>query len=420
MSRIASQRRVFREMLGVLRPHWRTDQALPARIERLLGGDRRLGARDRRLYRELIYATLRHLPWIETLLDSTAGAAPPRGEEPAIAERAIAWLAADTPATHAFRAELAGDFPPEVPASVAGRAGILASRAGLASLHPLLPDWFESEFPGVLDSPDYDVLNSRAPLWLRIQTDKPAEVLDEFARLGWDAAGSPLLPGAVAIRGEADVVATEAYKSGRVEIQDLGSQLILEAVGIDPGGAWLDACAGAGGKSLQLAGLLGPSGRVQAHDTRPAALDELMRRSRRAGLSDRIRVLASPTGPYDGVLVDAPCSGSGTWRRSPHLKWVTRAADVRAFARRQLALLARFAPLVQTGGRLVYSTCSLCRSENEEVVRLFLSGHPEFAPAGWAREFTGERRGSSLLFRPAGHGGDGFFAASLRRGSDPA
>jgi 16S rRNA (cytosine967-C5)-methyltransferase len=145
-----------------------------------------------------------------------------------------------------------------------------------------------------------------------------------------------------------------------------------------------------------------------------------MRRSRRAGLSDRIRVLASPTGPYDGVLVDAPCSGSGTWRRSPHLKWVTRAADVRAFARRQLALLARFAPLVQTGGRLVYSTCSLCRSENEEVVRLFLSGHPEFAPAGWAREFTGERRGSSLLFRPAGHGGDGFFAASLRRGSDPA
>ncbi|MGD1031988.1 MAG: RsmB/NOP family class I SAM-dependent RNA methyltransferase [Opitutaceae bacterium] len=415
MNRIGSQRRVFRELLGRLRPHWRLDPALPARIERLLGGDRRLGSRDRRLYRELIYTTLRHLPWIEPLLESMAPAAPGPGDEPALPERVIAWLAADTPATHAFRAELAGDFPPAAPASVAGRAAILASLAGLSRLPSLLPDWIESECPGILDSPDYDALNSRAPLWLRLQSGNRAEVLGEFARLGWDAAESALLPGAVAIRGEADVLSTEACKAGRVEVQDLGSQLILEAVGVAPGGAWLDACAGAGGKSLQLAALLGPGGRVEAHDIRPAALGELARRARRAGFSGRIRTTASPKGPYDGVLVDAPCSGSGTWRRSPHLKWVTRPAGVRAFARRQLALLDRFAPLVRTGGLLVYATCSLCRSENEEVVRIFLSGHPGFEPAGWAREFTGERRESALLFRPAAHDGDGFFAACLRR-----
>ncbi len=409
MSRIGSQRRVLLELLGRLRPHWRLDAALPARIGRLLGGDRRLGAADRRLYRELIYTTLRHLPWIEPLLDPASGA------EPVPAERAIAWLAADTPSTHAFRAELARGFPSEPPASVAGRARILAPLAGLDRLPSLLPEWFESECPGIADSPDYDVLNSRAPLWLRLQTNDRAAVLDEFASRGWKAQESPLLPGAVAIRGEADVSATEAYKAGLVEVQDLGSQMILEAVGIDPGGAWLDACAGAGGKSLQLAGLLGPAGRVEAHDIRPGALGELVRRARRAGLSGRIRTTPSPLGPYDGVLVDAPCSGSGTWRRSPHLKWVTRQSGVRDFAGRQLALLERFAPLVRTGGRLAYSTCSLCRSENEGVVGIFLSRHSEFEPAGWAREFTGERRESALLFRPSGHDGDGFFAASLRR-----
>ena len=415
MNRIGSQLRVFREMLGRLRPHWRRDPALPARIERLLGGDRRFGARDRRLYRELIYTTLRNLPWIEPLLDATAGPAPPSGCGPDAAERAIAWLAADTPATHAFRAELSGGFPSEPPASVAGRAGILAALAGLPSLPSLLPEWFEIECPGVLDSPDYDALNSRAPLWLRLREGAQAAVFDEFGRMGWNAAESALLPGAVVIRGEADVAATEACKAGLFEVQDLGSQLVLEAVGIDSGGAWLDACAGAGGKSLQLAGLLGPSGRVDAHDIRPAALDELARRARRAGLSDRIRITASPGGSYDGVLVDAPCSGSGTWRRSPHLKWVTRPAGVRACALRQASLLECFADLVRIGGRLVYATCSLCRSENEEVLRQFLSGHPGFEPAGWAREFAGERRDSALLFRPAAHDGDGFFAASLRR-----
>ena len=409
MSRIGSQRRVLRELLGRLQPHWRLDAALPARIERLLGGDRRLGSRDRRLYRELIYTTVRHLPWLEPMLDSASGAVP------ASVERAIAWLAADTPATHALRAELTGNMPPDAPGSVAARAAIIAPIAGVARLPSLLPEWIESERPGIGDSPDYDFLNSRAPLWLRLQTADRATVLGEFAVRGWNAVESPLLPGAVSIRGEADVESTDAYRSGRVEIQDLGSQLILESVGIEPGGAWLDACAGAGGKSLQLACILGSGGRIEAHDIRPAALRELARRAERAGLSRRIRATASPEGPYDGVLVDAPCSGSGTWRRSPHLKWVTTPAGLRACSARQLELMERFAPLVRKGGRLVYSTCSLCRSEDEEVVRCFLSGNPSFEPAGWTREFTGERLESALLFRPSAHDGDGFFAASLRR-----
>ena len=208
---------------------------------------------------------------------------------------------------------------------------------------------------------------------------------------------------------------TEAYRTGRVEIQDLGSQLILAAVGPEPGGRWLDACAGAGGKSLQLAALLGADGRVEAHDVRPEALAELSRRSLRAGLGRRISQPRTLTGSYDGVLVDAPCSGTGTWRRAPHLKWVTTPADVATCARRQLKLLGHFARFVGPGGRLVYATCSLCRSENEEVLQRFLSSHPAFAPARWAHPFSGQPRGGGLLFWPAAHDGDGFFAASLRR-----
>jgi len=200
-----------------------------------------------------------------------------------------------------------------------------------------------------------------------------------------------------------------------VEIQDLGSQLILASVGPEPGSRWLDACAGAGGKSLQLAELLGPTGRIEAHDVRPAALEELERRAERAGLAGRITRQTAPVGPYDGVLIDAPCSGSGTWRRSPQLKWATSPAQIADEARRQTAILEKFAPLVRSGGRLVYATCSLCRSENAEVVGRFLAAHGQFEPAPFAHPALGEPRGAGLIFWPAAHDGDGYFAASLSR-----
>jgi 16S rRNA (cytosine967-C5)-methyltransferase len=402
-------------MLKKLRPHWHSDPALPQRIERLFKDDRRLGARDRRLYRELIYTALRHLPWIEPLLDSESGAAPPAESSVDLAERLIARFAAETPATHPFRAELGGDSPGSTALTVAERARIFSDLTGRQDVPSLLPAWFEIECPGILGSPDYETLNTRAPLWLRINPGQRAAVVDEFAMLGWDFAQSPLLPEALAIRGEASVEGTDSFDAGRFEIQDIGSQLILASVGIAPGESWLDACAGAGGKSLQLAELLGSGGRIDAHDIRPAALDELFRRARRAGMTDRIRRCASPKGPYDGVLVDAPCSGSGTWRRSPHLKWVTTEDTVAQCARLQLALLDRFAALVRPGGRLVYATCSLCGSENEQVVRGFLESHADFEPAPWERENLGERHAGALLFRPSAHDGDGFFAAHFRR-----
>jgi 16S rRNA (cytosine967-C5)-methyltransferase len=203
-----------------------------------------------------------------------------------------------------------------------------------------------------------------------------------------------------------DVSKTRAFTSGSVEVQDIGSQLILERAGVDPGGHWLDACAGAGGKTLQLASLLGDKGRVTARDTRGPALAALSERAVRSGLGARIRVgdPADPPGGFDAVLVDAPCTGSGTWRRAPHLRWVTTPGSVSSAAALQLVLLRENAPRVRAGGRLVYATCSLCRSENESVVGAFLRE---------AAGFEAELVGTPLL--PQEHDGDGFFLASFRR-----
>ena len=215
------------------------------------------------------------------------------------------------------------------------------------------------------------------------------------------------------------MTATDAYREGRVEIQDLGSQLLLEAVGVEPGGRWFDACAGAGGKSLQLAALLGPAGRIDAHDVRPAALEELTRRAARAGLAGRITARAPGDETYDGVLVDAPCSGSGTWRRSPHLKWVTSPAEVAGAARRQQALLRQSAP--PSSGRAAGSSTRPARWPGART-RRWSDGSWRTMPASpppLSPGISAPRRGAPGSGSwPAAHDSDGFFVASLRRSGD--
>ncbi len=404
MSIVENQRRILLGFIRALRPHWRRDTAIPGRIEGLLRADRRLGSRDRRLYRELLYTTLRFLPWIEPALDADDGRA----------VEAVAILSADLPATRDFRAAF-GAQPGDPPAGVAAKAVRVAGLLGPSAGAPLLPDWFRDECPEAFSGPDYEALASRAPLWLRLQSPDRAAVVAEFSSLGWTGTPSPALPTAIRLPPDTAVEGTEAYRSGRVEIQDIGSQLILEAAGIAAGGTWLDACAGAGGKSLQLAALLGPEGRVDALDPRPAALAQLGRRAARAGLGSVIRLPARPDESYDGVLVDAPCSGSGTWRRSPHLKWTTSPARVADCAALQLSLLTRYARHVRPGGLLIYATCSLCRSENESVAAAFLASSPGFAPAPIPGARWGTPRPPGLLLPPSTNDGDGYFVALFKR-----
>ena len=374
---VPNQQQTFERLWAGVLPHVRADRNLPARLQAALHR-RGFGSRDRRLYRELLYTAVRYLPWVEELAARSA----------ADMVRALAWLAADTPATREFRSALAAGWP-ECPATVAGRAQFLGVTGGL------LPEWFRRECPEAFVPPNLEALASRPHLWIRLQTPDAAAIREEFARRGWPVRPAATLPEAAEILAEADVTSTRAYQEGQFEVQDLGSQLILASAPIEPGGCWLDACAGAGGKTLQLAALVGPAGRVDAHDPRQDALAELRKRARRGGFGN-IRTLdrIPDPGSYDGVLVDAPCCGSGTWRRAPHLKWCTTPADIAAHAARQRQLLAQLCRHVRPGGLLVYATCSLSRSENEEVLDGIPCRRTPDSPAlPPARAFDGLQRG---------------------------
>jgi 16S rRNA (cytosine967-C5)-methyltransferase len=241
-------------------------------------------------------------------------------------------------------------------------------------------------------------------------------VWTEFTARHWRWRQPEVLSEACEILDEADLTVTTAYREGWFEIQDLGSQFVLASAPIARGERWLDACAGAGGKSLQLARLLGPAGRVDAFDPRKDALAELRERARRSGYANIHPLTRTPSVvDYDGVLVDAPCSGSGTWRRAPHLKWCTSPADITAHAHRQQELLDRFSRLVRSGGLLVYATCSLSRQENQEVVAAFLAAQPGFATTPPARTFDYPVADPGLTILPARHNTDGFYAVALRR-----
>lgn len=404
-----AQAEVFRELWRQLSPAAAVDRAFPARLERRLRQDRRFGSRDRRLYREFTYTALRYRSWLPEAGDAL--------DDPTLA--ALIWLAADLPATRPLKQALTSDWPEPGP-SVAARAAVLQARGIPGAGRCLLPEWFRTECPAAFQSPLYDTLAQRAPLWLRLQTDDSERVATEFHGRGWSFTPSADLPSAWRVDGEVDVTASDAFADGFIEVQDLGSQWIVEQLPLSAGERWLDACAGAGGKSLSLARRLGAAGRVFAHDIRPEALLELEARARRAGLRT-ITITPSParfaTGGLDGVLIDAPCSGTGTWRRAPHLKWSTTPEEIAAHARRQTDLLERYHSLVRPGGLLVYATCSLARTENEAVIEGFRSRHPDFHPPSEPLRVLPRALpaagGHTLL--PSLYDTDGFYAAVLRR-----
>ncbi len=203
-----------------------------------------------------------------------------------------------------------------------------------------------------------------------------------------------IAPDALCFTGTQDLFKTEQFKTGEFEIQDLASQLVGHACAPQPGETWWDACAGEGGKSLHLADLMGNKGVVWATDRSARRLDTLKRRAARAKLFNYRAVLwdglapgpaiGSPALPtkikFDGILLDAPCSGVGTWQRNPHARWTVTPDDVRELTATQLALLHGVVPALKPGGRLVYAVCTLTRSETTAVAAAFTAGHPSLEP----------------------------------------
>lgn len=257
-----------------------------------------------------------------------------------------------------------------------------------------------------------------------------------IARLAEDGISASPLPrttmGARVAPGAHDLFAARAFRDGLFDVQDEGSQLVAELVAPPPGGLVLDACAGEGGKTLAIAALLAGKGRVLACDVSPRKLEVLARRARRAGLSNVRPIALAPDGALpdelralvgrvDRVLIDAPCSGVGAFRRNPEARHRLQADAVTRLAATQRAILTRFRPLVARGGRLVYATCTVLAAENQ-VNAAFAREGSDLVPMRPA-EIWGKARaeglvdatGDFLTLLPHRHGTDGFFAAVLRR-----
>ena len=268
-----------------------------------------------------------------------------------------------------------------------------------------VPDWLVPRLKTSLGA-DYAAvmaaMRQRAPVFLRVNTARasPEAALAALAGDGVAARPHPLADTALEVtEGARRVQQGRAYLDGLVELQDASSQAVVMAVPLADGQRVLDLCAGGGGKTLAM----GARARLAlfAHDADPRRMRDLPARADRAGIPVRISEKPEKTGPYDVILTDVPCSGSGSWRRDPEGKWRLTEARLAELLALQATIMDRAARMVRAGGVLAYATCSLLHDENGGQVAAFLSRH-----AGWRCDV--ERRLTPL------DGGDGFFVAVLR------
>lgn len=297
--------------------------------------------------------------------------------------------------------------------------------AAVAGEYPL---WLEGELRRVFGddlSAAMAGLQGRAGIDLRVNRLKAtrADVVARLTAEGFQASATAFSPDGLRLEagaGAAHLSASPCYTEGLIEFQDEAAQIASLLCGVRPGMRVLDLAAGAGGKALALAALMGNDGEIVAHDIAVARLERLAPRAERAGAGMIRPDAGAPRGVFAVVLVDAPCSGTGTWRRQPELRWRLTAQRLAELTHIQDGLLDRAAGFVAPGGRLVYATCSLLATEDEDRVEGFLARHPGWtvvpAAAVWAEQNLPPVPGIGQYFRAAPHitGTDGFFTALLQ------
>ena len=377
-----------------------------------------LGRHDRAFIAETAYGVLRRLRSLEHL---SGGRSPRR--------LLRAWLARY--GGHNLR-----EFDGVIEAEEAGWLREVKS-ADLTALPPAvrleLPDWLyaalSAQYGEDLEALA-EALNRPAPLDLRInplRTTREA-ALEALARDGLGARPTPWSPLGLRLMGKPALQRHPLFAEGSVEVQDEGSQLLGFLLAPRRGEMVCDFCAGAGGKTLLLGALMRSTGRLYAFDVSAGRLAKFKPRLARSGLSnvhpqriadERDAKLKRLAGKFDRVLADVPCSGLGSLRRNPDLKWRQTPADLVELTARQAAILEAAARLVKPGGRLVYATCSLLAAENEDIAAAFAGRHPEFRPLD-AGKLLAEQKivletGATLRLDPVRHGTDGFFAAAFER-----
>jgi len=377
-------------VLGETAPDFPADAAL----RRYLGLARRLGPREKRAVSRVVFIYYRWLQWLnpkESLQKQLAHAA-----------------------------DLHDRFTRD-PKSI--KPETLAARA--------VPQWLRDEME--LTTPFLQQLQREPALWLRARPGAAAQLAQQLGDCSpasisgpsseSDAASSPA-PDALRYTGHQDLFLTRAFHAGAFEIQDLASQLVSVAAAPAPKQTWWDACAGEGGKTLHLADLMQNKGLIWSTDRNPRRLETLKRRAARAHIFN-FRTALWDGGPrlptktkFDGVLVDAPCSGVGTWQRNPHARWTTTLDDVRELAAVQRALLEHVANSLKPGGKLIYSVCTLTRSETTAVASAFTAAHDDFEPLPLSQLSTLNSQPSApsqLFLFPHELNANGMFIAAWRK-----
>jgi 16S rRNA (cytosine967-C5)-methyltransferase len=395
-------------------------------VSRFFRDHRNLGPRERATLAETVYNVLRRKLLFDHLAPSGSGAK----------ERRLAILG-----FHGPRDFLMGALTDQEKNWLAQCDAIAPDDLMERHRHNL-PEWLVQALKPQVGSQFMKLAESMleaAPLDLRVNAlkDKREDVQKELAKVQIKAQTTPYSPWGLRIDGKPALTKLDVFTRGAIEVQDEGSQLLALLLDAKRGEMVVDFCAGAGGKTLAIGATMRSTGRLYAFDISAHRLDALKPRLARSGLSnvhpaalahERDERVKRLSGKIDRVLVDAPCSGLGTLRRNPDLKWRQSPQSLEEMAVKQAAILASAARLVKTGGRLVYATCSLLSSENEAIAQAFSAEHPEFELLPVAPELDrlkvpyaaslcsgGESGGDYLRMWPHVHHTDGFFAAAWTR-----
>jgi 16S rRNA (cytosine967-C5)-methyltransferase len=399
-----------------------------AKLSDFFRNNRELGTKDRAFVAESVYGVLRRLRYLSTVTANEEN-------DPDDARKLIlAWLLRvqgksiremesvlneqQTEWAHTIKAKSTDNLPLAVQADV---------RDWLWT--KLVAQYGEAEALTICRS-----MHEQASLDLRVNTikgnreDTLKRMLAENTSNENTIEITPHSPIGIRMPGRMNISKHVLFTEGKIEVQDEGSQLLSYLVAPKRGQMIADFCAGAGGKTLAIGALMKNTGRLYAFDVSERRLQSLGQRLKRSGLSNlHAQVISSETDPklkrlngkFDRVLVDAPCSGFGTLRRNPDLKWRFEEKDIAELNIKQTNILARAAKLTKAGGRLIYATCSLLQDENENIAEAFLSAHPEFSLMP-ANEILAQQQikldtGKYLKLLPHLHGTDGFFAAVFER-----
>lgn len=367
------------------------------------------GSRDRRLFAEAVYEIVRHWRWywhLAGLPDAEHAQREALTEERLWQVWGAYWL-------------MAGNDLPFFDEVSGVRRGAVMERAKEevpAAVRASVPDWMDARLGRELGeawTAIRDTLNTPAEVYLRVNTLKTERrsLKTRLAQEGFITETLKDIPTALHMKQRYNVFGMAAFKEGLFEVQDASSQKVAPFLEVEPGMKVVDACAGAGGKTLHMAALMQNKGKIIALDVHDWKLAELRKRAARAGVDvaetrviEGTKTLKRLQGYADRLLLDVPCSGLGVLRRNPDAKWKLSETEIERLTVEQQDILTRYCAMVKPGGKMVYATCSILPAENEKQVQAFLAAHGQ----DWTLE-------EELKINPADTGHDGFYAARLRR-----